>query len=59
MFKTDEELDTVRSLVHRMVERALALDGTCKASQDNWTPFEVLNCNFSFFFQVQANTESG
>ena len=30
LFKTDEELDTVRGLVHRMVERALALDGTCK-----------------------------
>jgi len=28
-FKTDEELNTVRGLVHRMVERALALDGTC------------------------------
>jgi len=30
LFKTDEELNTVRGLVHRMVERALALDGTCK-----------------------------
>jgi D-lactate dehydrogenase (cytochrome) len=30
MFKTDEELKAVRGLVHRMVERALALDGTCK-----------------------------
>jgi hypothetical protein len=30
LFKTDEELETVRGLVHRMVERALALDGTCK-----------------------------
>jgi D-lactate dehydrogenase (cytochrome) len=29
-FKTDEELNTVRGLVHRMVKRALALDGTCK-----------------------------
>jgi len=29
LFKTDEELNTVRGLVHRMVERALALDGTC------------------------------
>ncbi|KAI0299658.1 FAD-linked oxidase-like protein [Multifurca ochricompacta] len=28
-FKTDEELAIVRGLVHRMVERALALDGTC------------------------------
>ncbi|KAI9430533.1 FAD-binding domain-containing protein [Lactarius indigo] len=28
-FKTDEELKVVRELVHRMVERALALDGTC------------------------------
>jgi hypothetical protein len=31
MFRTDEELNTVRDLVHRMVERALALDGTCKS----------------------------
>ena len=30
-FKTDEELKVVRELVHRMVERALALDGTCKS----------------------------
>ncbi|KAI0061426.1 FAD-binding domain-containing protein [Artomyces pyxidatus] len=29
LFKTEEELATVRELVHRMVERALALDGTC------------------------------
>ncbi|KAI0052727.1 FAD-binding domain-containing protein [Auriscalpium vulgare] len=29
LFKTDEELNTVRHLVHRMVERAIALDGTC------------------------------
>jgi len=28
-FKTDEELKVVRGLVHRMVEHALALDGTC------------------------------
>ncbi|KAH9016922.1 FAD-linked oxidase-like protein [Lactarius pseudohatsudake] len=28
-FKTDEELETVRGLVHRMVKRALSLDGTC------------------------------
>jgi len=29
VFKTDEELNTVHGLVHRMVGRALALDGTC------------------------------
>ncbi|KAH9978352.1 FAD-linked oxidase-like protein [Russula compacta] len=29
IFKTKEELEIVRDLVHRMVERALALDGTC------------------------------
>ncbi|KAI9452798.1 FAD-binding domain-containing protein [Lactarius psammicola] len=28
-FRTDEELEVVRELVHRMVGRALALDGTC------------------------------
>src|SRR6267142_5111387 len=31
MFRTDEELNTVHGLVRRMVERALALDGTCKS----------------------------
>ncbi|KIP05310.1 hypothetical protein PHLGIDRAFT_30981 [Phlebiopsis gigantea 11061_1 CR5-6] len=29
LFKTDEELDVARGLVHRMVERAIRLDGTC------------------------------
>jgi D-lactate dehydrogenase (cytochrome) len=29
LFKTDEELATVSDAVHRIVERALALDGTC------------------------------
>ncbi|KZT29987.1 hypothetical protein NEOLEDRAFT_1054940 [Neolentinus lepideus HHB14362 ss-1] len=29
LFKNDEELEVVRELVHRMVERAIALDGTC------------------------------
>ena len=29
LFKNDEELKSVRDAVHRMVERALALDGTC------------------------------
>jgi len=29
MFKSDEELPLVREAVHRMVHRALALDGTC------------------------------
>lgn len=29
LFKTDEELVTARELVHRMVKRAIALDGTC------------------------------
>jgi hypothetical protein len=32
LFKSDEELKTVRGLVHRMVKRALALDGTCTFS---------------------------
>jgi hypothetical protein len=30
LFRTDEELAVARELVHRMVERAIALDGTCK-----------------------------
>jgi len=29
LFKNDEELETCKHLVHRMVERAIALDGTC------------------------------
>ncbi|KAJ7502651.1 FAD-linked oxidase-like protein [Mycena galericulata] len=29
LFKTDEELVAVKDAVHRMVERAIALDGTC------------------------------
>lgn len=30
LFKTDEELGIARGLVHRMVERAIALEGTCE-----------------------------
>jgi hypothetical protein len=30
LFRTDEELAVARELVHRMVERAIALDGTCE-----------------------------
>ncbi|KAJ7763968.1 FAD-linked oxidase-like protein [Mycena maculata] len=29
LFTTDEELEAVKAAVHRMVERAIALDGTC------------------------------
>ncbi|KZT18859.1 FAD-binding domain-containing protein [Neolentinus lepideus HHB14362 ss-1] len=29
LFRDDQELDIVRNVVHRMVERAIALDGTC------------------------------
>ncbi|EIN11736.1 hypothetical protein PUNSTDRAFT_119000 [Punctularia strigosozonata HHB-11173 SS5] len=29
LFKNEQELEIVRGLVHRMVERAIALDGTC------------------------------
>lgn len=29
MFRNDEELEKVRGAVHRMVHRAIALDGTC------------------------------
>jgi D-lactate dehydrogenase (cytochrome) len=29
LFKTDEELEVVKEAVHRMVVRAIALDGTC------------------------------
>jgi D-lactate dehydrogenase (cytochrome) len=30
LFKTDEEQEKARELVHRMVKRAIALDGTCE-----------------------------
>ena len=30
MFTNDEELVRIREIVHRMVERAIAMDGTCK-----------------------------
>ena len=30
MFRSDEELPVVRDAVHRMVHRAIALDGTCE-----------------------------
>ncbi|KAH9480894.1 D-lactate dehydrogenase [cytochrome], mitochondrial [Psilocybe cubensis] len=29
LFKTDEEMERAKELVHRMVKRAIALDGTC------------------------------
>ncbi|KAI0792494.1 FAD-linked oxidase-like protein [Abortiporus biennis] len=29
LFKNEKELEVIRGLVHRMVERAIALDGTC------------------------------
>ena len=58
MFKTDEELDTVRSLVHRMVERALALDGTCKACPRQLGPLLKYSiATFSFF--VSGTGEHG
>jgi len=47
-FKTDEELEIVRGLVHRMVERALALDGTCKSPK----PWEV----YSDLFHTRKGT---
>ena len=47
LFKTEEELNTVRGLVHRMVERALALDGTCKQQHPFTTPLLTLKtCAF-------------
>lgn len=30
LFRNDAELAIARGVVHRMVERAIALDGTCK-----------------------------
>lgn len=30
LFRNDEELEPVREVVHRMVERAIKMEGTCK-----------------------------
>lgn len=32
LFKTDDELKAVSDAVHRLVHRAIALDGTCTCS---------------------------
>lgn len=63
LFKTEEELNTVRGLVHRIVERALALDGTCKypssptPSAARLSPFPHLET--FVVFQAPVNMESG
>ena len=31
LFKTEEEKNKAKDLVHRMVKRAIALDGTCES----------------------------
>lgn len=31
LFRNDEELAIVREVVHRMVERAIKMEGTCKS----------------------------
>ena len=65
LFKTDEELNTVRGLVHRMVERALALDGTCKYPSNSTYPllvslsFPSRLITLCISFQAPVNTESG
>ena len=35
MFRSDEELPVIRDAVHRMVHRAIALDGTCEFRWDS------------------------
>lgn len=35
LFRTDEELAVAKEAVHRMVKRAISLDGTCKSPP--WT----------------------
>jgi len=32
LFRNDKELESVREAVHRMVERAIKLEGTCTSS---------------------------
>ena len=51
-FKTEEELKTVRKIVHRMVEHALALDGTCRLSTSEAASWEHTHPNH---VQVPAN----
>ena len=63
VFKTDEELSTVRGLVHRMVERAIALDGTCKYPYSSTHPL-LVSLPFPsprklYAFQAPVNMESG
>jgi D-lactate dehydrogenase (cytochrome) len=38
LFRTDEELEIARKAVHRMVKRAIALDGTCERSSAKAKP---------------------
>ncbi len=58
-FKTDEELNTVRGLVHRMVERALALDGTCKYPPSFTRLSLPLTLKLALSFQAPVNMELG
>jgi FAD/FMN-containing dehydrogenase len=34
LFRTDEEYEIAKEAVHRMVKRAIALDGTCELTSD-------------------------
>jgi FAD/FMN-containing dehydrogenase len=43
LFRDDEELERVSSAVHRLVHRAIALDGTCKLITV-WSWFPSLIC---------------
>ncbi len=39
LFKNDEQLEKVSQCVHRLVKRAIALDGTCKLVCNNFSDF--------------------
>lgn len=41
LFKNDEELQTVSAAVHRLVHRALSLDGTCRSLLHDRMKIEV------------------
>lgn len=55
LFKTDDELKAVSDAVHRLVHRAIALDGTCTCSSCGLVP-ELFPLTIP---QALGNTASG
>ena len=62
LFRNDEELAIVREAVHRMVERAIKMEGTCKFRilydyHTRWSRFSTLTVCF-LVIQAQASMAS-